>query len=87
METHLVETRFGLVVVRVYRLRQGWWPVLLQGRRLLPAAPVPRGPMAGSVREAVAQMAVAVDRLESAASPGSGAGVRSDVDGSAPSWR
>jgi hypothetical protein len=64
METHLVETRFGLVEVRVYRLKEGWWPVLMRGRQLLPDEPVVGAPMAGSVREAVAQMAVAVNRLE-----------------------
>ena len=73
METHLVETRFGLVEVRLYRLREGWWPVLLRGRQHLPSAPVLRGPMAGSVREAVAQMAVAIDRLEVPVAPRFGA--------------
>jgi hypothetical protein len=73
METHLVETRFGLMEVRLYRLREGWWPVLLRGGRLLPSAPVLRGPMAQSIREAVAQMAVAIDRLEGPALPSSSA--------------
>ncbi len=78
METHLVETRFGLVEVRLYRLREGWWPVLVRGWRQLPAEPVLRGPMARSVREAVAQMAVAVDRLEGAATQRPGTGARRD---------
>jgi hypothetical protein len=78
METHLVETRFGLVEVRLYRLRQGWWPVLVRGRHLLPGEPSVRGPMARSVREAVAQMAVAVDRLEGAVPHRPGAGSRRD---------
>ena len=78
METHLIETRFGLVEVRLYRLREGWWPVLMRGGRLLPSAPVLGGPMARSVREAVAQMAVAIDRLEGQVAPGSGA--RHDAD-------
>jgi hypothetical protein len=73
METHLVETRFGLVEVRLYRLHEGWWPVLVRGGQLLPSAPVLRGPMAGSVREAVAQMVVAIERLEGPVAPGSGA--------------
>lgn len=64
METHLVETRFGLVEVRVYRLREGWWPVLLRGEHLLPGTPTLGGPMARSVLEALAQMAVAIDRLQ-----------------------
>ncbi len=76
METHLVETRFGLVEVRLYRLREGWWPVLVRGRRLLPSEPVLHGPMARSVREAVAQMAVAVDRLEGAVPHRLAAGAR-----------
>lgn len=72
METHLVETRFGLVEVRLYRLHEGWWPVLVRGGRLLPGVPVLHGPMARSVREAVAQMAVAIDRLEGPVAPESG---------------
>ena len=81
METHLVETRFGLVEVRLYRLKEGWWPVLVRGRRQLPGEPALRGPMARSVREAVAQMAVAVDRLEGAAPHRAGAGARRDAVG------
>ena len=81
METHLVETRFGLVEVRLYRLREGWWPVLVRGRPHLPSEPVLRGPMARSVREAVAQMAVAIDRLEGAVLNRPGAGSRRDAVG------
>ena len=78
METHLVETRFGLVEVRLYRLREGWWPVLVRGRRQLPSEPVLRGPMARSVREAVAQMAVGIDRLEGTVPHRPGTGARRD---------
>ena len=62
METHRITTRFGPVDVRVYRLRDGWWPVLV-GRHEVPAAPSLEGPLPRSVDHAVSRMAQAVDRL------------------------
>ena len=62
METHRITTRFGTVDVRVYRLREGWWPVLV-GRHDVPREPSLEGPLPRSVDHAVTWMAQAVDRL------------------------
>ena len=62
METHRIMTRFGPADVRVYRLHEGWWPVLV-ARRGVPREPSLEGPLPLSVHEAVAWMARAVDRL------------------------
>lgn len=39
MEQHRIQTKFGPVDVRLYRLREGWWPVLFAGRERLPVDP------------------------------------------------
>jgi hypothetical protein len=69
METRRIVTRFGPADVRVYRLHEGWWPVLV-GRHGVPREPSMEGPLARSVDGAVARMVQAVDRLpEPAAQP------------------
>ena len=62
METHRITTRFGPADVRVYRLHEGWWPVLV-GRHHVPSEPALDGPLPQSVDDAVTRMAQAVDRL------------------------
>lgn len=63
METHRIETRFGPVDVRVYRLVEGWWPVPI-GRHALPAEPVlADASMPQTVAGALRLMADAIDRL------------------------
>ena len=66
METHQLDSPFGRVAVRVYRLRAGWWPVLA-GRHRLPAVPELDGPVPRSVDEALARMAVAIEDLHAVA--------------------
>ena len=39
MEQHRIQTKFGPVDVRLYRLRDGWWPVPFAGRERLPLDP------------------------------------------------
>lgn len=63
METHRITTRFGPVDVRVYRLREGWWPVPV-GRHDLPAAPVlDDARLPQTVQDAVRRMAELIDAL------------------------
>jgi hypothetical protein len=66
MEAHWMQTRFGAVQVRVYRLHEGWWPVPV-GPHRLPLVPVLAGPLPKSVDEAVRRMSQAVDRLDDVA--------------------
>ena len=64
METHHVQTRFGPVVIRVYRLREGWWPVAVGGLRQLPAQPTIEDPqLSQSVEVAVQRMVEVIDSL------------------------
>lgn len=62
METHRISTKFGPADVRVYRLRTGWWPLLV-GRHGVPRPPSLEGPLPRSIDEAVARMAQGIDCL------------------------
>ena len=63
METHRIATRFGPVDVRVYRLREGWWPVPV-GPHDLPSAPVlADARLPQTVKDAVRRMAELIDAL------------------------
>ena len=63
METHRIATRYGPVDVRVYRLREGWWPVPV-GQHDLPSAPVLiDGRLPQTVQDAVRRMAELIDAL------------------------
>ena len=64
MEQHRIETRFGPVDVRVYRLREGWWPIVLGGRERLPAEPVVAGrALPTSVGAALRGLQAAIDAM------------------------
>ena len=66
METHRIHTTVGPVDVRVYRLREGWWPVALGGVRELFVYPVIDGDLLPqSVDAAVQRMAEAIDGMAS----------------------
>ena len=66
METHRIHTTVGPVDVRVYRLREGWWPVALGGVRELFAYPVIDGDLLPqSVDAAVQCMREAIDGMAS----------------------
>ena len=70
METHRIATRYGPVDVRVYRLREGWWPVPV-GRHDLPSQPVlADARLPQTLQDAVRRMAELIDALP----PGPGAG-------------
>ena len=70
METHHVETRFGPVVIRVYRLEDGWWPVPVGGLHRLPAQPLTDARLLSrSVEEAVQRMVEAINGLRTPADP------------------
>ena len=64
METHRIETRLGPVDVRVYRLREGWWPVALGGVCEPFAYPVVDGDvLPQTVDAAVQSMREAIDGI------------------------
>ena len=64
VEQHRIETRFGPVDVRVYRLRAGWWPVALAGRHRLPADPSLGGEeLPRSAELAVRRLAEVIDAM------------------------
>ena len=64
MEQHRVQTKFGPIDVRVYRLKYGWWPVALGGRERLPADPVIEGhALPESVDAALRRFVEAIDAL------------------------
>lgn len=64
MEQHRIETRFGPVDVRVYRLRDGWWPIVLGGRERLPAEPVVADRvLPDSVSAALRSLRAAIDAM------------------------
>jgi hypothetical protein len=64
VELHRIETRFGPVDVRVYRLREGWWPVALGGRDQLPAYPVVEdAALPRSAEDAVHRLASVIDAM------------------------
>ena len=64
MEQHRIQTKFGPIDVRVYRLKYGWWPVALGGREQLPADPVIKGhALPTSVDAALQRFAEAIDAL------------------------
>jgi hypothetical protein len=62
-----LETKYGPVDVRLYRLHEGWWPVAMRGRGELPAEPVVEGdPLPKSEDEALQRLAEAIDAMDAA---------------------
>jgi hypothetical protein len=62
VEQHRIETKFGPVDVRVYRMRQGWWPVAMGGRAQLPRYPVIEGQvLPASVDAALQRLTEVID--------------------------
>jgi hypothetical protein len=66
VEAHRVETPFGPVDVRLYRLREGWLPVAMRGRDQLPAEPVIDDPLPQSEDAALQHLAQAIDAMNAA---------------------
>jgi hypothetical protein len=64
VEQHRIKTKFGPLVVRLYRLKTGWWPVALSGREQLPADPMIEGhELPTSVAAALQGFADAIDSM------------------------
>jgi hypothetical protein len=64
VEQHRIDTKFGPVDVRIYRLRQGWWPVAIAGRAELPREPLITGHvLPESVDVALQRLAAVIDAM------------------------